>query len=279
MTSVTLTGASGFIGREVAVALKVAGMHPICVSRATREGMFKVADYRSSPVADILIHLAEERDRVRSTAAGPDYIDRMTETTAALCGRGYGRIIYVSSAVVYGDRITTARQENEPAEPGDLYSTAKLVCERLVTKAGGTVVRLANVFGPGMASSNVLYTILTQVGQRGPMQVRDISPIRDYVWIDDVTAALVALTLGPASGVYNVGSGRGTSVGELAGLALKLAGEEGRKIISTESASTGSCCYLNIDRMQREFHWSARMDLPQGIRRMIQNHAIAAKNS
>ena len=270
MSKIVLTGASGFIGSKVAGALRAAGMKPICISRVPREGMLQVTDYRATPAADILIHLGEERDRGSVAAAGATYIDSVVATTAALCRKGYKRIIYASSAVVYGDHVTTARRENEPVQPSDPYSTAKLINECLVTDEGGTVVRLANVIGPDMSRSNILTAILTQIGQQGPLRVRNVSPVRDYIWIDDAVAALIALALGPAIGTYNIGSGRGTTVGELAGLALSLAGENGREIISTEPASAGSCCYLNVDRMQREFNWSAQMDLAQGIRFLLQ---------
>ena len=46
-------------------------------------------------------------------------------------------------------------------------------------------MRLANVYGPGMAANNVMSDILGQVPGDGPLVVRDIAPVRDYLWIED----------------------------------------------------------------------------------------------
>ena len=73
-----------------------------------------------------------------------------------------------------------------------------------------------------MAENNVLSKILSQVSNGGPINLRNLSPVRDFILIDDVLSALELLIIKANSGVFNVSSGGGHSIKDLAETVLKI---------------------------------------------------------
>jgi nucleoside-diphosphate-sugar epimerase len=202
---VAVTGASGFLGSAAVRALPGRGMEVAAVSRQA------LAD---PPAADVLIHLAESGDRRQVESGGERYRAEVLGQLDVLLRRGYRTSIYVSSAVVYGDASSAAHKESDAPRPADAYARLKLLCETRTLDAGGVVLRVANVYGPGMAPRNVISTVLAQIPGEGPLRVMDESPRRDFLWIGDLAAALACAAqraAGPA--IFNIGSGIATSIG------------------------------------------------------------------
>jgi UDP-glucose 4-epimerase len=268
--TVVVTGASGFIGRALSATLALSGVVVRPVSRSRGEGWQQLADYRDTPSADVLVHLAEANDRGRANAAGEAGYDAAIETMEAVLGKSYQRVIYASSSVLYGDAESRAWGPGDQVHVVDTYTRTKRQCERLVlTGKSNLVVRLANIYGPGMSANNVVSTILRQVPGTGDLCVWDASPIRDFLWIEDTVSALVAATTGEASGVFNLGSGVGYSIGDVARSALALCGEEHRPVRSTKPAARDSHLVLDIAETTRVLGWQPITHLNEGMGRLI----------
>jgi nucleoside-diphosphate-sugar epimerase len=188
----------------------------------------------------------------------------------SLLGKTWNHVIYGSSAEVYGDRITTERFTDEPVVPRGLYAITKHACEKEVLKRRGTVLRLGNIYGEGMSRYNVFSDILKQIPGDGPVWVRDTHPMRDFIWINDVVAAFKAVINLKKDGIFNAGSGRGTSIGELARQILELAGEGDRPVKSKQSASSGSCIVLDISETKRQLGWTPSITLNKGLRMLLE---------
>jgi len=103
---VVVTGARGFIGTALLRALQDTELEVVPVGRSPKAGLpdlVVVSDYAASPVGDVLVHLAEERDLAEAQAAGQSYVGVFVEQASRLFSAGYSRIVYVSSAAVYGN--------------------------------------------------------------------------------------------------------------------------------------------------------------------------------
>lgn len=176
------------------------------------------------PVA--IVHLAaihfipdcdREPDRcVQVNVTGTHNVLRATAAMSAVPA-----FILASTAAVYAPSMS-AHTEGDQLEPTDIYGLTKLWCEHLVrlfhAQYGipASIARLFNVYGPGETSPHLIPSLIVQAG-RAPQNilVGDLSTRRDYVYVDDVARAIVAMvgTRGGADGITtcNVGSGQGRS--------------------------------------------------------------------
>ena len=215
MSRVVVLGASGFLGTHVVNELVARDHDVLAVTLVPppaevrpRVSWHQIDLDRSfEPVvfdAPVCVHLAEPA-AIAAAAEGEASLARARRVLAG----GFTRIVYASSAVVYGDRVAAPRREAEPATPFGTYAVAKLAVETLVAADPRCLaIRVGNAYGPGMSSRNVLSDILGQLHAAGPLAVRDLSPVRDYVHVTDIARAFVAAAMSTVVGVLNVATGR-----------------------------------------------------------------------
>lgn len=271
-----VTGASGFLGRAVVAELSARGLPVTAVSRGRPAfdnsvqtlQVDRYSDLRPASRDAVLLHLAEPNYIGAADREGAAHADAMRDTVSALAGAGWAHVIYASSAVVYGDDSGTPHLASEPVQPRGAYAQSKAACESIVVNAGGGVARLANLYGSGMASNNVMSDILAQIGGTGPVRVRDAAPVRDYLWIEDAARGLVDAATANLSGVFNLASGVGTSVNELAALILSLA-KENRPLEETAPAGRKSCLVLDIAATTQRLGWRPAVSLRDGLSQLV----------
>lgn len=266
---VVVTGASGFLGSSIAKKLYDSGVSCVFVSRKDMLGHLKVAQYADTPPGDVLIHLAEINNRARVNELSAEYEREVSRTLHALSEKSYKKVVYASSSVLYGGRGCTPRVESDPVSAIDSYTRVKLASEESVLSCRGVVARLANIYGPGMAAENVLSHILGQLDKDAPISLQDTSPVRDFIWVEDAAEAIIRMATQQAHGVFNVGTGIGTSIGELARMLLEEAKQPQRQIVSTQSVADASRIVLNINKAKRDLHWQPSVFLSEGLRRLV----------
>ena len=266
---VVVTGASGFLGGVILKGFADAGLDCLGVSRKKVPGLAQVASYSDAPVGDVLIHLAEVNDRAMANRLGSAYERDAATTLRALLGKGYGRVIYASSAVLYGDAACASHTEADPVSADDTYTRVKLASEQAVLSAEGSVLRLANLYGRGMSPGNVFSHILQQLDRDGPVSLQDTAPVRDFLWIDDAVDAIRRVAAMPDNGIFNVGSGVGTSILVLAKAALDVAGQSERQIVSQQRAGRPSCIVLDTTETTKRLGWRPSVTLHEGLRRLV----------
>ena len=115
-----------------------------------------------------------------------------------------------------------APHEDEPLEPNSPYAAAKAEATAHALERGAVVLRLYSAYGPWEEPSRFVPTLLAHAlaGRLPPLVSPDVA--RDFVHVDDVCAAFVLGAGAPAGRVYNVGSGRQTTVAEVVELARRL---------------------------------------------------------
>jgi nucleoside-diphosphate-sugar epimerase len=273
---IAVTGASGFIGRAVVDVLAQAGETVLAVSRTpvahSAGAALRVSDYAAlvPPVPGaVLVHLAEPRDIAAVETDAEGHARATLGVVEALLARDWGHMIYVSSGAVYGDAVDHPRREIEPVDARNAYAAAKHACEQAVLARGGGVLRLANVYGPGMAANNVIGDVLKQLDMRAAVVVRNATPVRDFLWIEDAARGIAAAARRRASGIFNLGTGHGTSVGDLVRMILDLAGQGSRQIEAQTQAAGRSTLVLDAGRSARELGWTPATPLARGLSMLL----------
>jgi UDP-glucose 4-epimerase len=248
-----VTGGAGFIGSHVVDALVAQGAEVAVVDSLVHGAKENVAAGAELHVRDIreplddlfdavrpeaVLHLAAQAD-VRVSVARPveDAEVNVLGTVRILEGaRKHGAQVVFSSTggAIYGD-CTKSAPEDSPCEPLSPYGTAKLAAEeylRTYNRLYGTrhiALRYGNVYGPRQdphGEAGVVAIFLGALARGEQARIfGDGSQTRDYVYVGDVARATVA-ALGHEGGVFNVGTGRETSVAELYELCARVAGSD-----------------------------------------------------
>lgn len=266
---IVITGASGFLGQAVMRRLRRDGHEVVAVSRQALPDFAQVGDYADSPLGDVLVHLAEANDRRWVESQGDAYQVAARQTLQILLDKGYGRVVYASSAVLYGDQYARPCREDDTVALVDAYTRLKSASEQAVTARGGVAVRLANLYGLGMSQANVLSAILKQLPLDGPVQVMDVTPIRDFLWVEDAADALAVMVSGRPTGVFNVGSGQGISILDLARMVLHVVDQSDRSIESQYQGPCRSRLVVDIEHTAAVFDWRPSSPLLDALRAFV----------
>jgi len=248
-----VTGGAGFIGSHVVDALIARGDEVTVVDtlvtgkrqNVSSQAELHIRDIRE-PLDDVVdaiqpeavFHLAAQADvRVSVERPAEDAEINVLGTIRVLeAARRHGAQVIFSSTggAIYGECETPAI-ETAPCEPLSPYGTAKLAGEeyiRAYNRLYGTIhvaLRYGNVYGPRQDPHGEAGVVAIFLGAlvRGEQAYifGDGLQARDYVYVGDVARATIA-ALGQEGGVFNVGTGRATSVVELYTLCARVAGSD-----------------------------------------------------
>ena len=273
---IVITGASGFIGGHLIEHLsRIANTEIVPLTRRGISKLVQVSNYADAPDGDVLIHLAEDNNLESVANRGLTYEHEGLSTLRVLLAKKYGRIIYTSSSTLYGDKSVIPHGTEDDIFVNNPYTRIKSLSESAVLEnPNGMVVRLANVYGPLMSTNNVMSQILKQIPQQGDLEVGDVTPIRDFVWVRDVAEGISMLAFMDfaeigKSKMYNLGSGIGTSIGDLAFLTLELAGQPERRVMSKNRTRVMSSIILDCSETTNACGWTPRVSLRQGIASLL----------
>lgn len=278
MTSVLVTGSGGFIGRALCPSLRQIGCEVVEWSR--RNGDISDAGTLGCVGSvDHVIHLAG-CTYVPDSWKDPLGFQRTnilgTANVLEFCRARGSRLTFVS-AYLYGvpDRLPVA--ESAVPRPNNPYALSKYlaeqVCEFYAVHHGVdvSVIRPFNVFGPGQKKHFLIPRIVGQVKEGKSIQVKDLAPRRDYLYIDDLVDALVKTLSGPAGcNIFNIGSGASLSVREVIAVIQSVAGTQ-LQVISDDEIRPNEIddVYADTKRARALLHWSPRLTFQQGIAKMI----------
>jgi len=228
---------------------------------------------------DVIFHLAALTDVVESEVKKDEYwnVNVMgTENVLKIAKDVDAKLIFTSSAAVYGELNNVAREDLKP-NPISFYGITKLECEKLCMRyyeeygADIVVLRLFNVFGE-RARGGVVKIFLERAKEGKPLIIYgDGEAVRDFIYVGDVVDALIKAALSEkASGrILNIGSGKPTKVRELAEVVAK---ETGVKIIY-ESERRGEIKFslADISLAKKLLNWNPKIYLIDWIRSSLRS--------
>lgn len=99
---------------------------------------------------------------------------------------------------------------------------------------------------------------------------------RDFAYVADrARANLLALNRAQARGIYNLGSGRGTTVNEIAAELPRITGYKRRRVHGPERLAEVRCIYLSAEKARRELAWEPTVSLEEGLQRRVEYYCVA----
>lgn len=254
---ILVTGGAGFIGGNLVFQLLTLDGEVFVVddlSSGSPDNLDPRAQFRKLDICsdefravvrsfkpDVIVHLAAISS-VADSVKNPENTYRVNiEGTANVVGAaiesGVSRVVFASSAAVYGDPVSLPLREESLKSPLTPYGETKLEAERLIQtqlRDAGidfAIFRFANVYGPRQGlggEGGVVSTFASAlVAGETPSIEGDGKQIRDFIFVSDVVFALVSAIGGDIdfagnpmeqvdAGVYNIGTGEGKSIEELA---------------------------------------------------------------
>ena len=296
-----VTGGAGFIGSHLVDRLLAAG-HRVCVvddlstgspGNVPPEARFQRLDIcDAASLGDVLVdfrpevvfHAAAQTD-VRRSIREPDFDARVNVLGAlnvlrAAVAAGARRLVYASSAAVYGDPERVPVSEANPTRPISEYGASKLAFEHYLSAhaARGLIeyaaLRFANVYGPrqsGDGEAGVVAIFAQRMIAGEPVTIfGDGTKTRDYVYVGDVVEAMLRAAAGHSSVVANVGWGREVSDLELFRAVAAATGYGKQPTHAADRRGDIARTCLDPAAAERVWDWRASMPLAEGVRRVVE---------
>ncbi len=287
-----VTGGAGFIGSHVAEALLARGDEVHILDNLTtgkRENVpagarIHVGDIRTHADGvfdemrpELCFHLAAQAD-VPTSVARPDYdaeVNILGTVRILEAARRHGTQIVFSSTggAIYGECDRPAR-EDDPRRPLSPYGVSKLAGEEYLAAwnrlhaTRHVALRFGNVYGPRQDSSlegGVVAIFLERMARDEPTQILgDGRQERDFVEVGDVARAMLA-AVGRDGGVFNVGSGKPTSVAALHALCRRVSGSQREAEMAPARPGDVQRSVLDPSLAARELGWRPERDLEAGL--------------
>lgn len=305
MTAVLVTGGAGFIGSHVCKALAAAGYLPVAYDNlssghrwAVRWGPLEVGDLRDEASLDAAIarhrpeavlHFAAHIAAGESVVDPGKYYDNNVIGLLSLLrsmGRaGVERLVFSSTAAVFGTPQQVPIDEKHPQEPVNPYGATKRVCEGMLRDFAvahgirSIALRYFNAagadpegeLGEAHEPETHLIPLVLQAaaGLRPDIAVfgedyptADGTCVRDYIHVADLAdahlLALDRLTKAPGTDAYNLGNGEGFSVRQVIEAARRVTGRPIAVRIAEARPGDPAVLVADSRRAERELGWRPR---------------------
>jgi UDP-glucose 4-epimerase len=195
------------------------------------------------------------------------------------------KLVFVSSRLAYGRTGSDPVDEDRRPAPTCVHAIHKVAVEQYLQLYGrvhgvrSAVARLTNPYGPGQPRERIAYGIVNRLihlalADETLLLFGDGRQLRDYLYVDDAVDALLALGASQASDgrIYNVGSGAGTPIVEMARAIAEIAGGGRIGFVPwpdlAERVETGDFV-ADVSRIRRDLGWSPRVALRDGLERTV----------
>ena len=198
-----------------------------------------------------------------------------TKKMLELARKKDAEFIFLSSSHIYGNSKKKSLAETESNSPLSHYASSKKISEILCETYSLTygldirVARIFSVYGPNSSKSNLIFNIINQVKYNSQITLGNTTPKRDFIFIDDLISGLLNIVNSKKKGfnVYNLGTGKSTSISDLVDLILKFSNKKmsikSKKNKIRQNDVLNVCA--NISKMKFHFNWKPKISLKKGL--------------
>lgn len=297
---IVVTGGAGFIGSHLVDRLVQEG-HEVAVvdnlstgkrRNLNRAARFYKMDIQSSSLERVfrkerpamLMHLAAQMD-VRRSVADPVF-DAQVNILGTLnvlnqaAQHGTRKVLFASSGgAIYGEQEVYPAPESHPTKPLSPYGISKLSGEHYlsyfqsVSGIQTVALRFANVYGPrqdpeGEAGVVSIFSRKLLQGEQ-PIINGNGRQTRDFVFVDDIVEAHLAVMGKDVQGTYNVGTGEETTINELFRIIADLTTPQVKELHGPAKKGEQLRSVVDAAKLRRELGWESKVSLREGLSRTV----------
>lgn len=275
--NILVTGSDGFIGKHL--VKRLTGKQNVTELTISDGDITNINLNRIK--ADFIFHLAAQTYVPKSWENPYDFYKTNILGTANIleyCRKSGAKLIYVS-AYVYGKPDELPIDENHILNPANPYMHSKILAESLCEfyhknyNVGITIIRPFNIYGPSQSNSFLMPTIINQVlSCKDTIEVFDLEPKRDYLYIDDLIDALEkTISLDNDFMRFNIGYGKSFSVKEIIDTIQDIA-KTNKKIITKNQLRKNEIpdVVADISSAKEKLKWYPKYSLKKGLRKYIE---------
>lgn len=298
---VLVTGGAGFIGSHLVDRLVMEGHEAVVVdnlatgkrrniNRAARFYKMDIQSWRLERVfrnerPNVVMHLAAQMD-VRKSVEDPMF-DAQVNVLGTLnvlqqaVKHGVRKVIFSSSGgAIYGEQEIYPAPEIHVTKPLSPYGLSKLCGEQYlsyyqrVSGLQAVSLRYANVYGPrqdpeGEAGVVAIF-IQKMLNNEQAVINGNGRQTRDFVFVDDVVEANLAMMGQETQGTYNVGTGVETSINDLFRILVQHTGSTCKEIHGPAKKGEQARSVIDNTKLRHEVSWEPRADLSDGLKKTVE---------
>jgi len=294
-----VTGGAGFVGHNITRLLISKGHKVIVIDnlhtgkKENLNGVFDDIEFHKIDIRDYdkMENVLKNVDGIFHEAAltivqesfdnTEEYFDvnvKGTENIFMIAKKFKIKVVYASSSSVYGDTKQIPIKENSIRNPINPYGQTKLEDEILAEKysnKGLKVIglRYFNIFGKGQTGSyaGVITQFMRKLNQKKcPIIFGDGLQIRDFIHVSDIAEANLSAMLSQTnSGFFNIGSGIGTKIVDLAKIMIKIFDEDFEPEFQDSLKGDVKISQAETTLAKIMISWEAKIELEQGLRKFI----------
>lgn len=296
-----VTGGSGFIGSNIVEKLVETGFQVTVLDNLSSGHLCNIehlirdtsinfinADVRDADAVekacrgqDVVFHLAASVGRQKSI--DNPALDSSTNLLGAvnvlegMKKNSVHRIIYSSSAAIFGELVTPTIDEGHPQNADSPYGVSKLAAEKMILAYSGLYdmtgicLRYFNIYGINQrfdSYGNVIPIFAKRIFNGLPLLIfGDGNQTRDFVNVQDIARVnLLAANSDTGTDVYNIGSGDSITINQLASMMQEYSGEEVTIEHAPERVGDVRDCKANADKVKKILGFQAQIDLQHGLK-------------
>lgn len=297
---VLVTGGAGFIGSHLVDRLVLEGHEAVVVdnlatgkrrniNRAARFYKMDIQSWRLERVfrnerPNVVMHLAAQMD-VRKSVEDPMF-DAQVNVLGTLnvlqqaVKHGVRKVVFSSSGgAIYGEQETYPAPETHVTRPLSPYGLSKLCGEQYlsyfqrVSGLQAVSLRYANVYGPrqdpeGEAGVVAIF-IQKMLNNEQAVINGNGRQTRDFVFVDDVVEANLAMMGQETQGTYNVGTGVETSINDLFRILVQHTGSNCKDVHGPAKKGEQARSVIDNTKLRHEVSWEPKADLSEGLKKTV----------
>lgn len=298
---VLVTGGAGFIGSHLVDRLVLEGHEAVVVdnlatgkrrniNRAARFYKMDIQSWRLERVfrnerPNVVMHLAAQMD-VRKSVEDPMF-DAQVNVLGTLnvlqqaVKNGVRKVIFSSSGgAIYGEQETYPAPETHVTKPLSPYGLSKLCGEQYlsyfqrVSGLQAVSLRYANVYGPrqdpeGEAGVVAIF-IQKMLNNEQAVINGNGRQTRDFVFVDDVVEANLAMMGQETQGTYNVGTSVETSINDLFRILVQHTGSNSKGVHGPAKKGEQARSVIDSTKLRHEVSWEPKADLSEGLKKTVE---------